>query len=240
MKIIGVIMTYNCESLVQKAIDQIPKEEFDKLICTDDGSTDNTIEIVKKNNIEFIKNNHLGYGMNLYAGMKKAFELGATHVIELHGDSQYDFTYVKEMKKNFSEGCDLVLGNRFFNFKEPLVNGMPIYIYLGNIFLTILGKIGLGIKNDDLFQGFRGYSKNLFNKINTNNYNKDYRFSYEIIAQSYYLDLKIASVPTKCDYKGEHTTMPLKRAIPCIIHALKIGLHYRLAKLGLKFSIFKI
>ena len=45
MKIIGVIMTYNCESLVQKAIDQIPKEEFDKLICTDDGSTDNTIEI---------------------------------------------------------------------------------------------------------------------------------------------------------------------------------------------------
>ena len=56
MKIIGIIMTYNCESLVQKAIDQIPKEEFDKLICTDDGSTDNTIEIVKKNNIEFIKN----------------------------------------------------------------------------------------------------------------------------------------------------------------------------------------
>ena len=54
--------------------------------------------------------------------------------------------------------------------------------------------------------------------MNTNNYNKDYRFSYEIIAQSYYLDLKISSVPTKCDYKGDHTTMPLKRDIPCIIH----------------------
>ena len=101
MKIIGVIMTYNCEQFVQNAIDQIPKDEFDALLCTDDGSTDNTIEIIKKNNIQHIVNNHLGYGKNLYAGMKKAFELGATHVVELHGDSQYDFSQVKEMKKVF-------------------------------------------------------------------------------------------------------------------------------------------
>ena len=240
MKIIGVIMTYNCGELVQNAINQIPKEEFDQIICTDDGSTDNTLEVIKKNNIQYIQNSHLGYGMNLFSGMKKAFALGATHVVELHGDSQYDFSYVKEMKKKFNEGNDLVLGNRFFDYKQPLKDGMPIHIYLGNIFLTILGKIGLGIKNNDLFQGFRGYSKELFEKINVDNYNQDYRFSYEIIAQSYFLDLKISSVPTKCNYKGEHTTMPLKRAIPCIIHALKIGLHYRLAKLGLKLSIFKI
>lgn len=240
MKIIGVIMTYNCGELVQNAINQIPKDEFDQIICTDDGSIDNTLEVIKKNNIQYIQNSHLGYGKNLFSGMKKAFALGATHVVELHGDSQYDFSYVKEMRKKFEEGSDLVLGNRFFDYKQPLNDGMPIHIYLGNIFLTILGKIGLGIKNNDLFQGFRGYSKELFNKINVDNYNQDYRFSYEIIAQSYFLNLKISSVPTKCNYKGEHTTMPLKRAIPCIIHALKIGLHYRLAKLGLKFSIFKI
>ena len=240
MKIIGIIMTYNCENFVQKAIDQIPHNEFDEIICTDDGSTDGTIDIIKKNNLKFVENNHLGYGMNLYSGMKKAFELGATHVVELHGDSQYDFSYVKDMKNKFNEGFDLVLGNRFFNYKQPLKDGMPFYIYIGNIFLTILGRIGLGIKNNDLFQGFRGYSKKLFNSINTENYNQDYRFSYEIIAQSYYLNLKISSVPTKCNYTEGHTTMPLRRAIPCIIHALKIGLHYRLAKLGLKFSIFKI
>ena len=28
--------------------------------------------------------------------------------------------------------------------------------------------------------------------------------------------------------------MPLSRAIPCIVHAIKIGLHYRLAKIGKK------
>ena len=60
MKIIGVIMTYNCEQFVQKAIDRIPKKYFDQLICTDDGSTDKTIEVVKKNSIElstFLKEN---------------------------------------------------------------------------------------------------------------------------------------------------------------------------------------
>ena len=240
MKIIGVIMTYNCGDFVQNAINQIPKNEFDEIICTDDGSTDNTIDVIKKNNIQYVVNNHLGYGMNLFAGMKKAFSLGATHIVELHGDSQYDFNYVKDMKKKFLEGYDLVLGNRFYNYKQPLKDGMPIHIYLGNIFLTILGKIGLGIKNEDLFQGFRGYSKRLFEKIDTTNYNQDYRFSYEIIAQSFFLKLKICSVPTRCNYKGQHTTMPLSRAIPCIVHAIKIGLHYRLAKIGKKFSIFKI
>ena len=80
----------------------------------------------------------------------------------------------------------------------------------------------------------------LFNKIDSTYYNNDYRFSYEIIAQSYYLKLKIDSVPVRCDYNNQHTTMPLSRAVPCIIHAIKIGLHYRLAKLGKKLSIFKI
>ena len=46
MKIIGVIMTYNCGELVQNAINQIPKNEFDQIICTDDGSSDN-LEVIK-------------------------------------------------------------------------------------------------------------------------------------------------------------------------------------------------
>ena len=75
MKIVGIIMTYNCGSFVQNAISQIPHDEFDEIICTDDGSTDNTIDVIKQNNIKFIQNDHLGYGMNLHAGMKKLLNL---------------------------------------------------------------------------------------------------------------------------------------------------------------------
>ena len=44
--------------------------------------------------------------------------MGATHVVELHGDGQYDFKQVKFMKK-FDCGADLVLGNRFYNYLQP-------------------------------------------------------------------------------------------------------------------------
>ena len=64
-KVIGVLLTYNCENLVQKAINKIPKDEFDDLICSDDGSKDNTTQIVEKNNIKVLRNEHKGYGGNL-------------------------------------------------------------------------------------------------------------------------------------------------------------------------------
>ena len=239
MKIIGVLMTYNCERVVQNAIDKIPKDEIDDIICSDDGSIDNTLSIIKKNNIKFVQNHHTGYGGNLYAGMKKAFEMGATHVIELHGDGQYDFDQTPEMKKKFFENSDLVLGNRFHDYLQPFKDGMPLYIYFGNLFLTFLGRIGLGTMVNDLFQGFRGYSKKFFDTIDTSNMYKDYRFSFEVIAQAQFLSLKISSIPVRCDYKSDHQSMPLKRAIPCIIHTVRTGIMYRLAKLGIRYSIFK-
>ena len=68
---------------------------------------------------------------------------------------------------------------------------------------------------------------------------KDYRFSFEVIAQAQFLSLKISSIPVRCDYKSDHHSMPLTRAIPCIIHTIKTGIMYRLAKLGIRYAIFK-
>ena len=134
MKIIGILMTYNCEKIVQNAINRIPKNEFDDIICSDDGSIDNTLDVIKKNGIKFIKNEHTGYGGNLFFGMRKAFEMGATHVVELHGDGQYDFNQVNKLKDKFNEGKDLILGNRFYDYRQPFKDGMPLYIYFGNLY----------------------------------------------------------------------------------------------------------
>ena len=91
-KKVGVILTYNCEKLVQKAINNIPKNFFDTVICSDDGSTDKTLKILEENNIPVYQHKHLGYGGNIYSGMEIAFKkYNADYVYELHGDSQYDF-----------------------------------------------------------------------------------------------------------------------------------------------------
>ena len=37
------------------------------------------------------------------------------------------------IKKFKIENSDLILGNRFYNYKNTLKNGMPIHIFFGNI-----------------------------------------------------------------------------------------------------------
>jgi len=191
MKLFALILTYNCEHLVQKAIDKIPKNKFHKIICSDDESTDQTETVLKKNNIDFFKNKHSGYGGNLFHGLKKAFEMGATHVVEIHGDGQYDLNKIDDVTILLNKGADLILGNRFFKLKEPLAHGMPFHIYIGNLFFSFIARVGLSLPHRDLFPGFRAYSSNFFNTIKNYKLSKGYQFSFEIIALSKFYNLNI-------------------------------------------------
>ena len=99
MKLTGLILTYNCENLVQKAINKIPKNILYEVICIDDESKDNTRKVIEKNNISFFTHKHTGYGGNLFEGLKIAFKRGATHVVEIHGDGQYDLSKITDVYK---------------------------------------------------------------------------------------------------------------------------------------------
>ena len=241
MKLTGVILTYNCERLVQKAIDKIPKNILHEIICTDDASVDNTKEIVEKNNILFFTHEHTGYGGNLFEGLKIAFKRGATHVIEIHGDGQYDLNKIIDAKKMLEKDdtIDLILGNRFYEYKKPLENKMGLVKFFGNIGVTFIASIGLGIKSRDLFPGFRVYSKNFYNTLNFQKLSKFYWFSFEIIALSVFNKLNIRDIPADCDYKSEHSSMSMWKGFPFIFHTVKTIIQFRLAKLKIKTGIFK-
>ena len=241
MKLTGVILTYNCERLVQKAIDKIPKNILHEIICTDDASVDNTKEIVEKNNILFFTHEHTGYGGNLFEGLKIAFKRGATHVIEIHGDGQYDLNKIIDAKKMLEKDdtVDLILGNRFYEYKKPLENKMGLVKFFGNIGVTFIASIGLGIKSRDLFPGFRVYSKNFYNTLNFEKLSKFYWFSFEIIALSVFNKLNIRDIPADCDYKSEHSSMSMWKGFPFIFHTVKTIIQFRLAKLKIKTGIFK-
>jgi glycosyltransferase involved in cell wall biosynthesis len=237
-KIIGVILAYNCESLVGKAFRNIPQKYFDGIICVDDGSTDNTMARAKELGIPVFTHPHTGYGGNLFFGFEKALEMGATHIIELHGDGQYDFSAVPPAVELMKAGCDLVLGNRYYDMLQPLRDGMDLARYLGNIFLSTIGRLGLGIASRDLFPGFRGYSRKFVNTIDTAHTAQNYFFSFEIIAQARFAGLKICPVPVRCDYKGPHTSMALSKGFPVIWHTLYTVFLYRLARLNIRRGIF--
>ena len=61
MKLFGLILTYNCENLVEKTINSLSKNLFYKIICSDDGSVDNTKQKLIENNISQVITNSINY-----------------------------------------------------------------------------------------------------------------------------------------------------------------------------------
>jgi hypothetical protein len=238
MKLFALILTYNCENTLQKVIDKIPKSKFNKIICSDDGSIDKTEVVLKKNNIQFFKIQHSGYGGNLFNGLKMAFKMGATHVVEIHGDGQYE-SNIDDVIILLNKKADLILGNRFFKFRKPLAYGMPFHIYIGNLFFSFIASLGLRLPLRDLFPGFRVYSLNFFNVIKNYKLSNGYQFSFEIIALSKFYNLNIMSIDTICNYNSESKTAPTLYVFKAFYNIIFIIILYKLAKKNFFFNIFK-
>jgi glycosyltransferase involved in cell wall biosynthesis len=238
-KIFGIILTYNCASFLPEVYARIPKEYFESVICVDDGSSDNIMAVAKELGISAFTHEHKGYGGNLKFALKKAVELGADCMIELHGDGQYDFFSIELAVPKLQKGCDLILGDRFFRFTQPWKDGMSVIRFCGNLTLSTIGRIGLWIRPFDLFPGFRSYSKRFVETIDFANGTDDYFFSFEIIALSRYANLNIDSVPARCYYKGEHTSMNLWKGVLEIFQTPYAVLLFWLAELGIKKGIFR-
>jgi glycosyltransferase involved in cell wall biosynthesis len=74
MKISVIIPTYNRASFLEKTIESVLNQtkEVDELIVIDDGSSDNTQEIVKKYNIKYIYQENNGVSSARNCGIKNA------------------------------------------------------------------------------------------------------------------------------------------------------------------------
>lgn len=236
--IFGMIMTYNCAAFLEHTYRIIPKDLFDQVIIVDDASSDDTGEVAKLLGIPFYTHPHGGYGGNLKFGLKKCVELGATVIVEIHGDGQFTSSIpaaLEEMKN----GADLVLGNRFYDLKQPRRDGMSWIRYIGNFILSGLGGIVLGTRPQDLFTGFRVYSSRLAESSDYAHTSDDYFFSFEIITMARYSNLKIRHVPARSFYDQAHTSISLWKGFLEIAQTPYTLMLYLLARTGIQLGIFR-
>jgi len=245
-KVIGVILAYNVASMLPRALERInalPKGTLDDIIVMDDGSKDGTYEVAKKLGLKVFRHvPNRGYGGNLKAGIKKALEMGADYIVEIHGDGAqfnpisitYAMPYMKEGKAR------LILGSRFQVPSQALKNGMPLIRYIANRFLTFFDKIVLQLPLTEFHTGFRIYGRKLLEKVPYDANSNDYLFSFQIIAQAAYYGLPVQEVPVEADYKAEHTSHSLKGASVYAIQTFGILTQFLLAKTGLYYNkVFK-
>lgn len=236
--VFGMIMTYNCGAFLEHTYNILPEELFDRIVIVDDESTDDSELVAKRLGIPFYSHPHGGYGTNLKFGLKKCAELGASVIVEIHGDGQFTSS-IPDALVQMRQGADLVLGNRFYDLLQPRRDGMSWIRYLGNSILSGLGGIVLGIKPQDLFTGFRVYSKRLAECSDFAVTSDDYFFSFEIIAMARYANLKIAHVPARSFYNQAHTSISLWKGFLEIAQTPYTLMLYLLAKIGIRLGIFR-
>lgn len=239
-KIIGMIPAYNCAHLLTKAYERVPKEYLNSIIIVDDGSTDDTLSVARRLvGVNAFTHEHSGYGGNIKYAIKKALELGADFMIEIHGDGQYDPGNIPAaIEKIQNEKPDFLLGSRFTSLLQPLRDKMSLIRYLANLGMSFIDRLVLQLPLSEFHQGFRVYSRNLIQTVGLNGTSDDHLFSFQIIAKAAYCGLKVREIPVRCNFADDHTSISLKRAVVYALQTFGILGVYIVAKIGLQTQLF--
>lgn len=238
-KSICVILAYNCALMLENTYRRIPKSAIDRIILVDDGSTDSTLAEAKRLGIEYYTHSNLGYGGNIKYSIRKAIELGAEYIVDLHGDGQYDPAAIPAALAKAKEGYDLVLGTRFKpDAKQPLRDGMSYARYYANIGLSAIERFVLNSSISEFHTGFRVYTKELAETVALDATSNDFLFGFEIIAQALFVNLRIGEVPIRCSYREAHTSISIPKSVVYAFQTFRVLALYLAAKAGFRIALF--
>lgn len=175
MKVLLIIPAYNEQENILQTINKI-KEYSDEIdyIVINDGSTDNTEEILKQNNINHIKLvNNLGIGGAVQTGYKYAYENNYDIAIQFDGDGQHDVTYVPKICHPLIEGqADMCIGTRYLDKSSSEFQSTFMRRLGSNIISTFI-KITTKTKITDPTSGFRAANKKVIEEF-AKNYPTEY------------------------------------------------------------------
>lgn len=194
MKILVIIPCYNEEKNIEKTVNDLIKHNYDYVIIND-GSRDNTLEVIQKNNFNYINlSTNLGIGAAVQTGYKYAFNNGYDIAIQFDGDGQHDVNYIEKIVNPIKKNkADMVIGSRFVGneseFKSTYTRRIGIKI------LSVLLKIISGKKIKDMTSGFRAVNKKIITILK-----EDYPQEYPEPVTNLYLaqkKIRIEEVPVK-------------------------------------------
>ena len=194
-----VIPVYNESKTISKIIDDLNKlkylkDNFEnyKILVVNDGSSDNTSEILK--NIDGIETLTHGYNMGVGAAVRNGLKYFESKqydiVVKIDGDNQHDISEIKNLVEPvLTNQADIVYGDRF---SGDIQYKMPKYRVLGNKFFSYVLKKLTGYKINDSQPGFfAGNTRFLKSFYILTNYN----YTQQVLYSSYLGGLRFLQVP---------------------------------------------
>ena len=239
-KIVVIMPAYNAEHTLKQTYDEIYREFVDEIILVDDSSLDNTKELSKSLNITtIVHKQNKGYGGNQKSCYLAALKAGADIVVMLHPDYQYTPKLIPAMVSMMAfEQYDAVMASRMLG-NSALKGGMPLYKFIANKFLTGFENFFLGEKLSEYHTGFRGFTREVLEKLPLASCNDDFIFDNEILALLFFNNYNIGEISCPTKYFKEASSINFMRSCKYGFGVLGVSLLYRLAKIGIKLGIFK-
>ena len=184
----------NIGNLIEKIYNNI--SENDEVIIVDDGSSDNTVEEIKKFKCNLVEHNkNMGKGAAMISGIKVST---GDLIIFMGGDGQDDPVEIKNLIDGIDEGYDYVIGSRFVNTQKTENKRysnkaiLPIN-KIGNNVLTYLINLLFGQNITDSQSEFKCFKADKLKSLNL--ISKRYEIETELLIKSFRNKFKIKEVP---------------------------------------------
>lgn len=190
-----LIPTYNNAGTLAQVISDV-KEYASDVIVVNDGSTDNTAEILTAIEdiriISYAENRGKGYALKL--GLSKAYEWGYRYAITIDSDGQHYADDIAVFVERIEQSPETLL----IGARNLTADNMPSKNTFANKFSNFWFKIETGQSLSDTQSGYRLYPLEKLQNIRL--VTRRYEFEVEIIVRAAWRGVKVENVPIKVYY----------------------------------------
>ena len=190
-----------------------------RVVVVNDCSPDATAEVVARlaeedeRIILLNHDNNQGVGGAMLTGFQKALELGSQIVVKVDGDGQMHPEDIPLLLAPLVLGeADYAKGNRFRDFQA--LRQMPWIRRMGNMALSFLAKAATGYWNGfDPANVFLALRADVLRQLPLDKIDKSYFFEISLLSQLYLLGAYVRDVPMPARYKGEISSLSIRRVL---------------------------
>ena len=217
-----VLPAYNEATRIKPVLEDIARKGYN-MVIVNDGSSDNTLDVIKQVKKEFPDKIHIfslminrGVGIATQTGFEAVLRFNPKYVVSMDSDGQHSADDLDKIIKPLVMGeAEAVIGVRPFE-------DMPKTRSFANSVMNFLTKIFYRVDVSDSQTGFRAITVNALDKISINA--TGYLISSEFIREVNDNNIPFAEVPIQTIYtpetqaKGTNMAVALKILFQMIKH----------------------
>jgi len=216
-----ILPAYNEATRIQPVIEEIARKGY-KMVIVNDGSSDNTLEVIKESQRKYPKSIYIyshminrGVGVAMQTGFDAVLRYNPKYVVNMDSDGQHSADDLENVLEPLVTGrAQAVIGVR------PLKD-MPLSRNFANAVMNLLTKIFYHVDVSDSQTGFRAITNDALKKININA--RGYLISSEFIREVNDNNIPFEEVPIQTIYTPETQAKGtnVKEAFKILIQMIK-------------------